>query len=140
MATTETVQRPRTRPSLQRAAIGALGWIVALLFLLPLWWTVVSALRPQAETFRTLSPVTGWTVIPKHLTFHNFSRLFDGNFGRAMLNSIVVTAATLIIGLAICCTAAFALAVLNFPGRSAIFALMVVSFLIPFDAIAIPLT
>jgi multiple sugar transport system permease protein/putative chitobiose transport system permease protein len=39
-----------------------------------------------------------------------------------------------------CALAAFALAVLEFPGRSAIFGVMVVSFLVPFDAIAIPLT
>jgi multiple sugar transport system permease protein/putative chitobiose transport system permease protein len=45
-----------------------------------------------------------------------------------------------VIGLAICSTAAFALAVLDFPARTAIFGLMVVSFLVPFDAIAIPLT
>jgi multiple sugar transport system permease protein/putative chitobiose transport system permease protein len=36
--------------------------------------------------------------------------------------------------------AAFALAVLDFPARSVVFGLMVVSFLVPFDAIAIPLT
>src|SRR5436305_2393248 len=109
MAMTVLPRRDRTHP-VHRLGIATLGWIVALMFLLPLWWTVVSALRPQAETFRTLSPVTGWTIFPRHLTFHNFTRLFDGNFGRAMVNSIIVTAATLIIGLAICCTAAFALA------------------------------
>jgi putative chitobiose transport system permease protein len=123
-----------------RSVIAVLGWLIALLFLLPLWWTVAGALRPQAETFRTLSPVSFWTVVPRRITLGNFSRLFAGEFGRAVINSIVVTAATLIIGLAICATAAFALAVLDFPGRTATFALMVVSFLIPFDAIAIPLT
>jgi ABC-type glycerol-3-phosphate transport system permease component len=70
----------------------------------------------------------------------NFGRLLGGSFGRAIINSAGVTAATVIIGLAICATAAFALAVLEFPGRSVVFGLMVVSFLIPFDAIAIPLT
>ena len=126
--------------ALHRSVIAVLGWVVALLFLLPLWWTVASALRPQAETFRTLSPVSFWTLVPRRFTLGNFSRLFARDFGRAMVNSIVVTAATVIIGLAICATAAFALAVLDFPGRTATFALMVVSFLIPFDAIAIPLT
>ncbi|HYO41235.1 MAG TPA: carbohydrate ABC transporter permease [Nocardioidaceae bacterium] len=117
-----------------------LGALVALVFVLPLWWTVASALRPQAETFSTLSPVSVWTLIPRELTFSNFTKLGVGDFDLAMLNSLVVTVATLILGLAICATAAFALAVLDFPGRTAIFALMVVSFLIPFDAIAIPLT
>jgi ABC-type glycerol-3-phosphate transport system permease component len=112
---------------------------VALLFVLPLWWTLASALRSQTETFRTLSPVSIWTLIPRGFTLDNFIRLFQGGFGQAVLNSTLVTAVTLVLGLAISATAAFALAVLRFPGRSAVFAVMVISFLIPFDAIAIPL-
>jgi putative chitobiose transport system permease protein len=123
-----------------RIGMVLLGAVIAVLFLLPLWWMLASALRSQDETFRTLSPVSVWTVIPREVTITHFVRLFQGEFGRAMLNSIVVTAATLVIGLAICATAAFALAVLEFPGRTAVFAVMVVSFLIPFDAIAIPLS
>lgn len=122
-----------------RVWMAVLGGLIALLFVLPLWWTLASALRSQEETFRTLSPVSIWTLLPRGLTLENFVRLFEGGFGRAMLNSVIVTAVTLVLGLAICSTAAFALAVLDFPGRSVIFAVMVISFLIPFDAIAIPL-
>src|SRR3954469_25158812 len=126
--------RRRSRPGLVM-----LGAVIAILFVLPLWWTVASALRPQRETFATISPVSLWTLFPRDLTLGNFARLFDTGFGRAMINSSVVTVGTLIGGLAICSTAAFALAVLRFPGRAVFFAVMVVSFLIPFDAIAIPL-
>ncbi len=126
-------------PRSSRLGMWALGALIALLFALPLWWTLISALRPQGETFRTLSPVSVWTVLPRDFTLGNFTRLFEGDFDRAILNSIIVTAVTLVIGLAICSTAAFALAVLRFPGRGVVFAVMVVSFLIPFDAIAIPL-
>ncbi len=126
-------------PRSSRLGMWALGAIIALLFALPLWWTLISALRPQGETFRTLSPVSVWTVLPRDFTLGNFTRLFEGDFDRAILNSVIVTAVTLVIGLAICSTAAFALAVLRFPGRGVVFAVMVVSFLIPFDAIAIPL-
>jgi putative chitobiose transport system permease protein len=122
-----------------RAGMVLLGALIAVLFILPLWWTVASALRSQRETFAALSPVSWWTLIPRDLTLGNFARLFETGFGRAMLNSSVVTVGTLIGGLAICSTAAFALAVLRFPGRAVFFAVMVVSFLIPFDAIAIPL-
>jgi putative chitobiose transport system permease protein len=122
-----------------RAGLAVLGWAIAASFILPLWWTVASALRPQRETFATISPVSLWTLLPRDLTFGNFSRLFDAGFGRAMVNSSVVTAGTLVGGLAICAAAAFALAVLRFPGRSVFFGVMVISFLIPFDAIAIPL-
>jgi ABC-type glycerol-3-phosphate transport system permease component len=115
------------------------GALVALAFVLPLWWTVASALRPQRETFATISPVSFWTLVPRDLTLGNFGRLFETGFGQALLNSAVVTVGTLIGGLFICATAAYALAVLHFPGRTAFFAVMIVSFLIPFDAIAIPL-
>jgi ABC-type glycerol-3-phosphate transport system permease component len=124
----------------RRGVVLALGALVALLFVLPLWWTVASSLRPQGETFRTLSPVSIWTLVPRGFTLVNFTHLGDGGFDRALVNSLIVTVATLVLGLFICATAAFALAVLRFPGRTAIFAVMVVSFLIPFDAIAIPLT
>jgi ABC-type glycerol-3-phosphate transport system permease component len=116
-----------------------LGSAIAVLFVLPLWWAAVSALRPQRETFATISPVSLWTLWPRDFTLANFERLFATGFDRAMLNSTVVTVGTLVGGLAICATAAFALAVLRFPGRGVVFAVMVVSFLIPFDAIAIPL-
>ena len=92
-----------------RVLLTVTGAVVAVLFVLPLWWTIASALRPQQETFRTLSPVTLWTVVPRSLTFENFVRLFDGDFGRAMLNSVIVTVATLVIGLTLSATAAFAI-------------------------------
>jgi putative chitobiose transport system permease protein len=123
-----------------RPGLAWLGVAVAVAFVVPLWWTVASALRPQAETFRTLSPVTGWTLIPREFTLDNFARLFTGDFGRAIVNSMIVAAGTLVVGLVICSTAAFALAVFRFPGRTAFFAIIVVSFLIPFDAITIPLS
>jgi putative chitobiose transport system permease protein len=115
------------------------GALIAVAFILPLWWTVASALRPERETFATISPVSFWTLVPRELTLGNFGRLFETGFGQALLNSAIVTVGTLVGGLFICATAAFALAVLRFPGRTAFFAVMVVSFLIPFDAIAIPL-
>ncbi len=131
---------PRRRRH-RRSGLGVLllAGLVALLFVLPLWWTVASALRPQGETFRTLSPVSIWTLVPRELTLANFGKLTEGDFGLALVNSTIVTVLTLVLGLAICATAAFALAVLRFPGRGVVFAVMVVSFLIPFDAIAIPL-
>jgi putative chitobiose transport system permease protein len=57
-----------------------------------------------------------------------------------MLNSIGVGIATVVLGLLICAPAAFALVKLNLPGRSTIFSIVILSFLIPFDAIAIPLS
>lgn len=126
---------------MRRRALGrpmlAIG--LALLWMLPLWWASVSALRRSDTIFRYLSPLSVWTLWPRDFTLANVRALLAGDFLAALLNSTLVVVVTLVAGLAVCAAAAFALAVLRFPGKGLVFALLVVSFLLPFDAIAVPL-
>jgi ABC-type glycerol-3-phosphate transport system permease component len=112
--------------------------VCGLAFLLPIWWMLVTALRPQGEAFRYLS-LSVWSFVPNNPTLANFAAVVQGPFGRALVNTAVVSLATVVVGLAVCSMAAFALAALQFRGRTAVFAIVVVSFLIPFDAIVVPL-
>jgi putative chitobiose transport system permease protein len=57
----------------------------------------------------------------------------------AVLNSVFVAGTTVLLGLVINGFAGYALAVLRFPGRNVLFFFIVLTFLIPFEAIAIPL-
>ena len=113
--------------------------ICGLLFLLPLWWIAISALRPEADIFRYISELTVWTFLPRDPTLAHLIQVWFSPFAKAIFNSLLLTAISVALGLAICATAAFALAVIEFPGRGALFAIMVVSFLIPFDSITLPL-
>jgi putative chitobiose transport system permease protein len=108
-------------------------------FLVPLWWVLISAFRPKEDIFGHLSPLDWQVLIPQRVTLENFQRLFDGPFLTATLNSVLVAAVTVALGLIVCAMAAFALSALDFPGRGAVFAVVVVGFLVPFDAVAIPL-
>ena len=117
-----------------------LGAGVALLFALPALWMLSSALRPNAEIFAYLSPLTVWSVVPRRVTFDNVTGLFGTGFGRAVLNSLVVTGLTTAGGLVMAVLAGFALAVMRFPGRDLVFALFVIGFSVPFDAVAVPLS
>ncbi len=117
----------------------ALAVLVALYSMLPLIWATASALRPGDEIFKYLSPLSVWSLLPRQPTLGNLHVLWNGAFARAMANSLIVAGVTVVLGLLLCSAAAFALAVLRFPGRKVVFALMVVSFLIPFDSIAVPL-
>lgn len=125
-----------TKVSVLRTGV-AIG--CALLFVLPLYWMAVSALRPTNDIFRYLSPLSIWTIVPRSLTFEYLVELWSGSFRQAIFNSIFVTTVTIVIGLVVSALAAFALAVIAFPYRNAVFLMIVVSFLIPFDAIAVPL-
>lgn len=123
----------------RQAGLVALASLVVLWALLPLLWAAASAVRPQEDIFKYLSPLSPQVLIPTRVTGDNFIGLWQSGFLRAMLNSFVVAIGTVIVGLSISATAAFGLSALQFPGRGLVFALFVVSFLVPFDAIAVPL-
>ncbi len=106
---------------------------------MPLWWVSISAFRPEDDIFRFLSPLSTWTFIPNRFTFEHIVTLWTSPFARAIFNSLFVAVCTVAGGLVVCTMAAFALAVIEFPGRNLVFTIMIVSFLIPFDAIAVPL-
>ncbi|MGW1681257.1 carbohydrate ABC transporter permease [Saccharopolyspora sp. NPDC002376] len=114
--------------------------VIGLLFTLPLLWVLAGSLRPGDEVLADLDGLSWRSVIPVDATFDNYVALFQGDFGRAVLNSAGVAAATVGLGLLLSATAAFALAVFDFRGRGLVFGVILLSFMIPFDAIAIPLS
>jgi len=113
---------------------------VALLSLAPLFWALMSSLRPGREIFANLHPFTLRTVFPEVWTLQNYAELLSGNFRPALINTLVVVVCSVVGGILVASLAAYALAVIEFPGRTAVFGVMVVSFLVPFEAIAIPLS
>jgi putative chitobiose transport system permease protein len=129
----------KLRTPVIRSSLTIMAATVTLLFLLPFAWMVTSAIRPGESIFSFLSPLSIYVLIPQTVTAENFLYLLEGPLARTVFNSILVAVLTVAFGLLISATAAFAFSVLRFPFRSALFAVVVVSFLIPFDAIAIPL-
>ncbi|MGN9809984.1 carbohydrate ABC transporter permease [Micromonospora sp. BQ11] len=132
-----TVYRPSRWP---RRILTAVAAVAAAAFLVPILWLVASALRTSNETFASSAPLSWWVLVPRDPTLDNFRRLIETGFLRNVGNSVLVAGLTVIAGLAICAMAAFALAVIDFPGRRLVFGLVVVSFLVPFEATAIPLS
>lgn len=111
----------------------------ALSFLLPLLWILTGSLRPGLETFSYLEPISLKTFIEIRPLFDNYSSLFGGELGRAIFNSISAATWAVVVGLIVCSMAAFALSAIPFKGSGFVFAVVIISLLIPFDAIAIPL-
>jgi ABC-type glycerol-3-phosphate transport system permease component len=116
-----------------------LAAVVGLVFLAPLWWTFTNSLRPGSETFSYLGSLQWQTFFTATPSLDNYAALLTSDLGRAVLNSLLVSAVTVVLGLAVCATAAFGLAAFRFRGRNVLFSVVILSFLIPFDAIAIPL-
>lgn len=131
-----SVTSPKTYSRILLTAVGAL---ISLAFFLPLLWALTTSLRPGAETFSHINPLGWQTFVTLSPTFENYAALGGTDLGRGILNSLFISALTVVIGLVICTMAAFGLSALKFRGQTALFSVVILSFLIPFDAIAIPL-
>ena len=125
---------------LKTSILTAIIAMIALLFTLPTIWMTVSAIRPPDEIFRYLAPLSLHVVLPTRLTGDNFVNLLNGPFLQAIINSILVCIITVSGGMIVSTMAAFALSAIQFRYRELVFGIVVICFLIPFDAIAIPLS
>jgi multiple sugar transport system permease protein/putative chitobiose transport system permease protein len=129
------VSAPARRIVLTLVALG-----VTACFALPLVWLLASSLRPASETLGPASSLSLRAIVPHGFTLDNFQGMIESGFLRNLGNSLLVAGVTVAVGLLVCAMAAFALAAIEFPLRNVVFGIVVVSFLIPFESIAIPLS
>ena len=127
------------RPGIKRYVLVPITVAVAIVFALPLVWMLMGSLRDPSEIMPSLSPLSWRSIVPHRITIDAYAGLWSSGFVRAVLNSLVVAGGTVAAGLVICSLAGFALSAVDFPGRNVVFGLVVLSFMVPFDAVAIPL-
>ena len=132
--------RQHQRSSGATVVLTVIAVVMGTAFVLPAIWILIGSFRPNLEILTTMSPLSWHTIIPTEVTLENYRRLlFDSGFSRALINSFVVCLVSVLAGLLMSAMAAYALSVFRFPGRNVVFAVIVISFMIPFEAIAIPL-
>lgn len=114
--------------------------MVTLVAVFPLVWGIASSLRSDEEIFRYAMPFTIKTLIPQEPTMTSYVRIFtEFNFMRPIINTLIVTLVTIACGSIINSLAAFSFATFNFRFKTLIFTIVLLSFMIPFESIAMPL-
>ncbi|TFW09891.1 carbohydrate ABC transporter permease [Oxalobacteraceae bacterium OM1] len=109
--------------------------LLALLWAAPLLWALATALRPEHET---VSAAFHW--LPRHWTAEAFAKvLASGSVLRWLFNSAVVALLVTLLTLAASLGAAYAFSQLRFRGRQLLFALSMLAFMVPFEALVVPL-
>ena len=109
--------------------------VLALLWAAPLLWALSTALRTEEGTV-TL-PVT-W--LPQRWSAAAFSKVLAlGNMPLWVMNSALVALAVTVLTVLISIMAAYAFSQLRFKGRNALFWLAMLAFMLPFEALLIPL-
>ncbi len=107
--------------------------LAGVLFAVPILWSLVSSVKPQNELL--LSP---WGL-PKQWAWGNFGAALHGGIGLYFLNSVGLTAAAVLLMLALSLPAAYALARLRLRGETLLLGLILGGLLVPVHAALLPL-
>ena len=113
--------------------------LIALIFVFPIVFMIVSSLKPDMQLLRDSSSLRAFLPVGD-ISLNNYSAAFDRvPIFRFILNSIFVTAVTLVFCLFLCSMAGFAFVFLDWCGRTIWMSIILATFIIPFESIAVPL-
>ncbi len=112
----------------------AAGMAAAVAWALPLVWMVSTSVKPPGQV---MTRTVEW--LPRTVTAENYIKVLQKPVAHWLLNSTIVTAASTAISLTTGAMAGYALARLNFPGRNALFFLVLAVLIIPTEMTIVPL-
>ncbi|MFB7251210.1 carbohydrate ABC transporter permease [Microbacterium sp. NPDC056234] len=119
---------------LPRAATHLTLVLGVLVFAFPFYWLVVMATSSTSDIY-TSPP----RLIPGDQFFTNFLQVIEGTqFGTAFINSLWLTALTTVLQLFLAALAGYVFAKRQFPGRDKLFALLLVTLVLPTGVSLIP--
>lgn len=113
--------------------------LAAAAFLLPILFMVVSSFKPEQQIFHDTSSIRAFLPVG-HLSLDNYRGVFDRvPVSRFLLNSIGISALTVVLGIFVNSLAAFALSRIEWAGRRVVLTLVIATLIVPFETFALPL-
>ncbi len=139
MHMTKTANAINSRARRAKTAGIALQYVLAVAFTLivifPIFWMIISSLKSSDELLR---PVP--TLWPERFQWHNYAdALKMAPFGKYFFNTIVMTAGIMFLQLTMGAFAAYGFAKGNFPGREALFIVVLGALMIPIQVTFVPI-
>ncbi|MFI6042623.1 carbohydrate ABC transporter permease [Nocardia sp. NPDC051321] len=132
MAVKPMLRAPRKPGRLLAEAVTV---VIAGFVAFPLYWMVLSALKPAGE-IQSAEPKL-WTLAP---SLDSFTRVLSMNgFGRFFLNSLLIAVVVVLFSLLLSFLSAVALARFRFRGRTVLLVMILVAQMVPVEALTIPL-
>ena len=117
----------------RKATNAAIGILIAGFALIPILWGLSTSLKKSSDILR-IPP----EIIPSSPTLEHYVQLFRTGIGQFILNSIVVSAATVVVCLAVGVVAGYALARFQFMGRGLVMFIIIAVMSIPIASLLVP--
>jgi multiple sugar transport system permease protein len=121
------------RWNLAGGLVTLLTLFIAVIWAFPLYWGVITSLKPEDEVIRPV--LEFW---PEHLTFeHYITALTKTQIGIWYLNSLIVAGSVTLITVSTSMLCGYAISQLKFPGRQILWGLILASFMVPTQTLII---
>jgi multiple sugar transport system permease protein len=113
--------------------------LIAIIFVFPLVFMVMSSLKPDQQLLADTSSLRAFLPVGD-IGLANYAAAFQrAPIGLFVFNSVLVTGLTVLLCLAVCSMAGFAFVYLNWQGRDLFLSVILATLIVPFETIAIPL-
>ena len=113
--------------------------LIALIFVFPLVFMVMSSFKPDLQLLRDASSIRAFLPVGD-ISSNNYSAAFErAPIGLFVFNSVLVTGVTVLLSLFLCSMAAFSFVFLEWKGRNILLSIIIATLIVPFETIAIPL-
>jgi len=113
--------------------------LIAVIFIFPLVFMVVSSLKPDQQLLSDTGSLRAFLPVGD-ISLDNYAAAFQrAPVGLFIFNSVLVTAVTVVLALLVCSLAAFAFVFLEWRGSGLLLSIILATLIVPFETIAIPL-
>jgi multiple sugar transport system permease protein len=113
--------------------------LVAVVFVFPIVFMVVSSFKPDLQLLRDTSSFRAFLPVGDVSLDNYFAAFRRAPVGQFVFNSIFVTSVTVIGSLFLCSMAAFAFVFLEFKGKEIVLSIIIATLIVPFETIAVPM-
>jgi N,N'-diacetylchitobiose transport system permease protein len=129
-------RRRNRRRSAARSGWNALAMLVAAIMGFPIFWMLITSVKTSADINQLVPQF--W---PQHPTWRSFSEVLrDPLFRDDLLNSLIITLATVLISVVIGFFGALAIARFRFTGRKIFVIVVLIVQMVPLTALTIPMS
>jgi multiple sugar transport system permease protein len=134
--TTSTLSTRKTRYGVPLQLV---RMILVIFFAFPIVFMFISSFKPDAQIFADLSSLKA--ILPVgDISLDNYRGVFDRvPAERLLLNSVMISVVTVVVGILINSMAAFALSRMRWRGRRVVLAAIIATLIVPFETFALPL-
>lgn len=114
--------------------LNILGLLLVFIYLSPIYWMVITSLKPQSEIFQAVP-----TLIPNDIQFNSYVDQFGTGLGQMTLNSFIIGISSMAIVVLVSVPAAYALARFNVKGAKLILLFFLITQMMPATVSLAPL-